>query len=110
MASEKRAGKFVSLFTKLVSEFIARRNVGNGFATITGMEFSNDLKSAKVFVSIYPEKEEKEMLVFLGKNRGKIGKYASEKTKMRFLPKLEFVLDKGEKNRQKIEKILSAGV
>jgi ribosome-binding factor A len=105
--SSRREEKIASLLKKLVSDFLARLELNKSIVTITSIELSKDLKFAKVFVSIYPEKEDEKILDIIKSGKSGIKKYIRSKTRLKFLPDLEFNIDKGERNRQKIEELLS---
>ena len=74
--------------------------------TITNLDLSSDLKNATVRVSIYPETKESAVLPTLGKKSRLLHEFIVSKTKMKIIPKFKFEVDKGEKNRQKIDKLL----
>jgi len=76
------------------------------FATVTRVDTSRDLRYAKVFLSVFPEKKfgetfralERKMYVLQGK--------LNKKLSMKPLPRIEFVSDKTEVEADKIEKLL----
>jgi ribosome-binding factor A len=100
-----RPEKINSLLRQLVSSFLVKEK-GQAMVTVTRLETSKDLKSAKIFVSIFPESQETEMIKLLKSRTGELREFIGSKIKMKFLPHLEFEIDKGEKERQKIEKLL----
>ena len=102
-----RQEKLTSLYTDLISTFILRLRLQKNLVTVTGVELSKDSKYAKIFISIYPEGKEKEALKILQGNRQKVREFIGSKTSMKFLPRFDFEIDKGEKNRQKIEELLA---
>jgi ribosome-binding factor A len=107
--SKRRLEKVNSLLRQLTAEYLAKK-INSCLLTITRVETSNDLKSAKIFISIFPENKEKEILEFLKSKVGELRKFIGLKIKMKFLPILEFKIDQGEKAKKKIEEILSAVV
>jgi ribosome-binding factor A len=76
------------------------------FVTITKVDTSRDLRYARVFVSVFPEKNFGEILRALGKKayfmQGKLNKQLN----MKPLPRIEFIPDHTEAEADKIEKIL----
>lgn len=103
-----RQEKVNSLLKDLAASFLSRESwiASTALITITHIETPKDLKSAKIFISIFPENKEKETLKLLNEKKSELRKYIGSQIKMKFLPSLEFEIDKGEKGRQKIEKIL----
>ncbi len=72
------------------------------------IETSKDLKTAKIFVSIFPESDEKNILESISKKIPELNKFIGSKIKTKFLPHLEIEIDKQGKAERKIEEILSA--
>ncbi len=103
--TSRRQEKVNSLLRQFVSSFLVKEK-GSAIVTITRIETSKDLKIAKIFISIFPESKEIEMVKLLKSRIGELHRFIGSRIKMRFLPRLEFEIDKGEKERQKIEKLL----
>lgn len=76
------------------------------FVTISKVDTSRDLRYARVFASVFPEKKFGETLRALGKKiyfiQGKLNKQLN----MRPLPRIEFIPDRTEAKADKIEKLL----
>ena len=65
-----------------------------GFITITGVEMSSDLKSAKVYVSIFGTAEEKEKsLASLENAKGFFRSEIGNRIHLRHIPDMSFFLD-----------------
>ena len=65
-----------------------------GFATITRVEMSADLKHARVYVSVYgSEKEREACLRALTHARGYIQHRLSPRIRLKYMPDLSFVID-----------------
>lgn len=66
-----------------------------GFATVTKVELSLDLKYAKIYVSVLGEQEKNNStFVALEKAKGYIRKLLAQRIKMRFVPEIIFKEDK----------------
>lgn len=103
----RRQEKINSLIQKLAGEFILKEiKLKNTLITITRAEISSDIKSLKIFITVYPESGEKTALKELTKNQSEWQKFLASKFKARSLPRSEFLIDEGEKNRQKVEELL----
>lgn len=101
----KRQNKVNSLIRQLAASFTSKE-LGGAIITITRVETSKDLKSAKILVSIFPENKEVEVFKVLKEKTNELYKYIGSRIRMKFLPHLEFEIDRGEKSRMEIEKIL----
>jgi ribosome-binding factor A len=78
-----------------------------GFATVTAVRISTDLRHARVWVSVFGTNEEKSSTMeglasatpFL---RGELGR----EVRLKYLPELHFELDSGPEEAQKVEDLL----
>jgi len=76
------------------------------FATVMKVDTSRDLRYAKVFLSVFPEKRFGEIFRLLEKKIYSLQGILNKKLSMKPLPRIEFVADKTEVEADKIEKIL----
>ncbi len=79
----------------------------NVFITISKIETSPDLRYAKVFISVFPDNKKGTALKILRKNTAKIQKYIGQTTKIKFTPKLRFLIDSKIVAINEIDEILS---
>jgi len=77
-----------------------------GFITVTGVDMSPDLKSAKVFVSILKEDERELVLEILNSSKNFFRSLLSKRLKMKVIPNVEFRLDTSIEYGFKIDKLL----
>jgi len=78
-----------------------------GFATVTVVEVSPDLRDARVMVSVMgSEKEKKSSLIALDKAKGFLQYKINEVLSMKFTPKLHFKLDDSLEKSMEIDKII----
>lgn len=78
-----------------------------GFVTVTNVEMTKDLRSAKIYVSLFGSDEEKKatwqgLISSLGFFRSEIGK----RVRLRFTPEISLHLDNSFENSARIQKIL----
>lgn len=65
-----------------------------GFASVTSVEVSNDLRHAKIFVSVFgPDEEKKATLKALERAKGFIRSELGQRIRLRYTPELVFYLD-----------------
>ncbi|HHY77285.1 MAG TPA: 30S ribosome-binding factor RbfA [Clostridiales bacterium] len=80
----------------------------SAMCSIVSVETTPDIKYAKVYVSIYGNKEEKERTFEGLKNAsGFIRKRLGEEIKIRYLPEIQFVLDESIEHGVRISEILN---
>lgn len=111
MANARRVEKINVLMREVVAEIIKRdlQFPEGVLVTVTGVEASEDLYYAAVFVSALGKtsEREKEVMAELRKSTGFVQCELNRKLRMRPVPKITFVIDQGEKRRERIEKLLS---
>ncbi len=88
----RRQEKANSLFGRLASTFFVKEKTG-ALITVTRIASSEDLKSVKIFISIFPENKEKEILGILKGKAGELRRYICSQIKMKFLPFFEIETD-----------------
>jgi len=78
-----------------------------GFVTITRVEPSGDLRSARVYVSVLGD-EKKEQLALRGLRRaaGYVQAAVSDRLHMRYAPVLEFRVDESVKGTSRVSRLL----
>ena len=79
-----------------------------GFATITNVRVSSDLRYARVFVSVFgsPEKQ-KETLAALHRAGGFIRRQISGRLKLRHSPELQFSFDESIEHGARMDELLA---
>lgn len=97
-----------SLLFRLVSEFIAEHWVGASRVAVSRVEVGKGFKEAAVYIVVSPESQEKNALKELAGMRKKIYNEVAGILKTKFTPRFEFRIDKGEKNRERIEDLLKS--
>lgn len=110
--SSRRAKRVGELMKVEISDLIQRglRNPHIGMVTITGVELTNDLGYARIFISVYGENEKKSpSLNGLRKASGFIRKELSSRIRLRHFPEIRFLWDssieRGEKMTQLLERL-----
>ena len=89
--SEYREKQLNLLLQELIGEAIKKVDFGDVMITISRVETKEDLQYAKVFFTLYPDIEEKEILQVLDKNKRKISLALSQSSKrLRRVPRLRF--------------------
>jgi ribosome-binding factor A len=103
--SEIRDQKLKEAIREVAAEFISRESNRLSLITITDVSLSDRGKTAKIFFTVLPVEKEKAALDFAKRMREDFRNYFKEKVRMRALPFFDFEIDKGEKNRQKIDEL-----
>lgn len=104
-----RQEKVNNLIKELAAQFIEREGNNTSLITVTDCSISKDLKKATIFITVFPENREKFALDFLKRKRGDLRGHIKKHIHAKTIPFLEVEIDKGEKNRQRIDELLNEG-
>ena len=85
------------------ADFLARESNRQSLVTVTRADMSPDMKNVTVFLTVLPESAEKPVLEFAKRSRSDFREFLKEKTRLHPVPTVDFELDHGEKNRQRID-------
>lgn len=90
---------------KIASNFIEQESNRKSLITVTDVKMTTDFKKAQVFVTVFPEEFEAHALDFLKRLRADFRDYVKKNSRIGRVPFFDFVIDGGEKARQRIEDI-----
>lgn len=80
---------------------------GMGFITVLGAKMSEDLKDAKVYLSIYGDEVQKAAtLAALKRSKNYIKLLLGKRIQLRYMPELHFIIDDTYEKAARIEEIL----
>lgn len=104
---KNRIDRVNELIKKKIAEIILREIfVENALITVQSVDVSKDLKYARIKVSVFPFKESEKALKIIKKQLPNLQKILNRVIKIKFVPKIRFVLDKTEEKAYRVEKIL----
>ncbi|MCH9632139.1 MAG: Ribosome-binding factor A [Chlamydiae bacterium] len=111
MSINKRTFRLNSLLREVISEVI-RSDVKNPniheLLTVTEVDISRDLHSAKVYISVIgPQSEKDKTLKALQSASGYVGVTAAKKVTLRYFPQLTFKLDESVEKHMQIDELLN---
>ncbi len=92
---------------KVFAQFIEKESNKQSLITVTRCEISKDRKNIDVLISVLPEEKEEQVIRFLERRKWDARDYMKKRIQTRVLPFVHFKIDKGEKNRQKIDQLLN---
>lgn len=83
------------------------KDPGIGFITILDVRMSEDLRNAKVYCSIYGEREEQQRTMeALKRSRGYIKFLLGKRVRLKYMPELNFIIDDFYEKAARIDEIL----
>ena len=105
-----RSDRYGHELKKLLGEIISSEldTTKVGFSTVTAVKMTNDLRIAKIYISVLNANEKsKEIETFFNSRakflRGRVGDYLTSKS----IPELRFYYDDTETEAEKIKRLLS---
>lgn len=104
----KRIAQVNSLLESELSQILIRELElpKNCLATLTRVKTTQDLREARVWISILPEGETRRVFKELNKKKKEIQNLLYKKLFIKPLPKLEFKIDKTEVDASRMEQLL----
>lgn len=105
--SEFRNEKIKNNIRELAAIYIERESGITSMITVTRVILSQDGKRAIIMISVLPREKENAAYGFIKRNLGELRKYIAKNLKINPIPFLNVEIDEGEKNRQKIDDLLT---
>ncbi|HET6371005.1 MAG TPA: 30S ribosome-binding factor RbfA [Nitrospiria bacterium] len=108
MMQFKRTERVNDLVRMEVAEILMRKvkDPRIGFVTVTGVDVSDDLQHAKVFVSVPEDRDRKKILSALSKASGYVRTELGKRLKLRYTPELNFLPDDAYLRSQHVLELL----
>lgn len=102
---QTKEGRLRSTLTHLASEFLKEASDRSTMITVTDTRIDKRGKKARILVTVYPEEKEEQALQFLQRKHRDFRDYLKANARLRTIPYIEFAIDAGERNRQRVEAI-----
>jgi ribosome-binding factor A len=90
-------------FAHLAAEFINTASNRQSLITVTRARLSDDDRRADIYFTVLPNEKEDEVEVFLRRKRTEFRSFVKKHTNVKILPTFDFLLDRGERNRQELD-------
>ncbi len=101
--NEKKDGRLREAIHHLAAEFLNLESNGASLITVTNCEVLDKGRRVNIFFTVLPVEKEAVALEFAQRKRGDFSEYVKNKVRIGNMPHFEFMIDIGEKNRQKID-------
>lgn len=103
--SELREEKLREVIRQKASEFLEKESSGTALMTVTGVKLFDRGKKADILFTVFPAEIENGALDFTKRKRGEFREFLKSECNFYPLPFVDFKIDLGEKNRQKIDSL-----
>jgi ribosome-binding factor A len=91
----------------LAARFLLVNGNNSSLLTVTHVNLTDKGKYATILFTVFPESFEKTALEFAKRKRGEFREFIKENSKLGRIPQIDFDIDSGEKNRQRIDSLLN---
>ncbi len=103
--SKKRTGKLREAIRELASKFFLVESNQSSLITITDVDLYDNDRQAEIAITVLPVEKEEEALSFARRLRTELRGKIMKELRVMHPPFIEIVIDRGEKNRQRIDEI-----
>ncbi len=100
--------KMKEIIRELAAEYFQRESNGTSLITITAIELRSRNSRATILFTVMPENQEMAALDFMTRQLSSFREYVSEHARIMRTPFFDVALDRGEKNRQRIDQLASS--
>lgn len=97
--------KISEMLHRLAAEFVRSESTEASLLTITRVEISPTGKESKIFFTTLPENREDTALKFLERKTPEFKRYIRDNSRIGFIPHVDFKIDYGERNRQRLDEL-----
>lgn len=101
----RRQTQVSQLIAQLAADFFARESPVKALITVTHADISPTYKEVTVFISVLPHTMEEQALKFAKRARTDFRAYIKNQSRLHPIPVVDFEIDLGEKNRQRIDEL-----
>ncbi|HEV8677610.1 MAG TPA: ribosome-binding factor A [Candidatus Paceibacterota bacterium] len=102
--NDNRNDRLQEAVREVAAEFLAREANRNSLITVTRADLSEDGKRCNIFLSVFPDSAEEAALAFAQRNRSELSDFFKKRVKA-LPPHVEFLIDRGEKNRRRLDEL-----
>jgi len=87
----------------LITEF---QDPSSGLLTVTRVEMTPDLHSARVYFSVFGTADPQDLLARIEKGKGRIRRTLASRVRLKYNPELFFALDPGPEHQERIDRLI----
>lgn len=99
--------KMASLISKFAAEYFCLESSRDSLMTITKTDILDRGKKAVIFFTTFPREKEAAALEFARRRKRDFRQFVIAKKSFGFTPQMDFAIDLGEYNRQRIDELLA---
>jgi ribosome-binding factor A len=97
--------KIKGIIRELAAEFFSRESNRTSLITITDIVLKSRNSRSIILFTVLPEDQEAAALDFMHRRLGDLREYIGSHARMMCVPFFDVAIDKGEKNRQRLDEV-----
>ena len=101
----RRHNQVEETIAHLAGDFLARESGVKALITVTHADMPDNYKEATIYISVLPQTMEAEALKFAKRARSDLREYIRTHSRLHPTPTVDFAIDLGEKNRQRVDEL-----
>ncbi len=90
---------------EVAAEFLMRESNRQSLITVTEARVDEKGQRALIFITVLPDSAEAQALEFANRNKREFGQFLLKRVRGMRIPQVEFIIDKGEKMRQRLDEL-----
>jgi ribosome-binding factor A len=108
MESSRRPKRVANLIKEALGRVLLRefQDEGSGIITVTRVEMTADLQTARVYLSFFGGLREDEVLELIEKRKGYLRKFIASEVKLKYNPELAFVRDPVPEYESRLDRLM----
>ena len=99
--------KIGEIIHRMAAEYVQDVSSPSSLITVTRVELSPTGKESKIYFTTLPENQEDTALKFLERKTPEFKRYVRDESRIGLIPHIDFKIDYGERNRQRLDEISS---
>ena len=97
--------KIKEIIRESAAKFFSRESNRTSLITVTGIELKSRNSRATILITVLPEDQEIAAIDFAKRQLSEFREYFASNNRLMRIPFFEVAIDKGEKNRQRMDEI-----
>ena len=106
--SDIKEERIKEIIRQKASAFLEKESSGSALITVTDIRLVERGKKAIILFTVFPPTKENGVLDFAKRKRSEFREFLRHEVKLFQLPFIDFEIDLGEKNRQRVDEILGS--
>lgn len=101
----KRSEQLEEALRETAAEFLSREAGRQSLITVTRAVLNQKGTHAAIMITVLPDSAQEHALEFANRHRKEFGDFFEKRIRGTRLPHIEFAIDRGEKNRQRLDEL-----